>query len=586
MKINHNLSAMSAHRQMNVVSLNLNKSTEKLSSGLRISKAGDDAAGLAISEKMRAQIRGLNAASRNTQDAISLVQVMEGALTEIHELLQRGRELAVQSANDTNVTVDRQALQDEVTQINTEIDRIANTTEFNTINLLNRGKKAIDLDNMSLEERIVYGLKSGWLEESEKMIETFYGFKPSGRAINVVLEQGTAGDTLAYVSTGWSTLGNTSTITDMSLHIELADFTPSTGESGTNTMTEAGVKMYNDRIIAHEMVHAIMADAMGDDFFDMPTWFKEGTAEFIHGADERLKGDIAAAGGNVQTIVDRAVALISGPTWAGTSEDYSAAYLAVKYIADHLTPGKTFKDIMASINDDDDTTENTVGGIVANTSFTNQADLVAKFQAAGAGGGADFYTNKMHIEAGGADELDTGSIGGSDYGFDAKTAESVVKTGTFNTDPSGFDMLFPSTFDVGNVKSVNASLNFHIGANEGQSITLDLGGATALDLGTYNADLSNHDSAVQAIKKFDKAILEVSTQRSSYGALQNRLEHAIKNLDNTSENLQSAESRIRDLDLAREMMLFTKNNILLQSTQAMLSQSNQQPQSILQLLRA
>lgn len=574
MKINHNLPAMSAQRQMNTSFLNTSKSSEKIAAGLRITRASDDAAGLAISEKMRAQIRGLNMAARNTQDAISLLQVAEGALNEVHSLLQRGRELAVQGATDTNADFDRQSLNNESNEILKEITRISNNTEFNSIKLFAGRKSFKDPSTMSLEERIVYGLKSGWIEESERMIQMVYGISPSNRSVSVVLETGSPGDTLAFVSTGWSVTGDTANISNMELHIELSDFDPSIGENGENTLTAGGSGMYNDRIIAHEMVHAIMADALGDDFYDMPTWFKEGTAEFIHGADERLKAD---AGGNIQSIVDRAVDLINGAGWSGSSADYSASYLAIKYIAANLG-GNNFSNILSAINDDVDTTDNTLESIIGNTGFLNLADLTNSLQA----NGSNFYTTQMKIDVGA--ETDTGSAVGSEYGFSPKSATDVVPTGTYKDKPSGFNFIFP--FDTSSSLDFNSLMHFQIGANTNQTIALALSDVSAKALGLNNTDLSTRGGASDAITRYDNAILTVSTQRSNYGAVQNRLEHTLKNLENTSENLQSAESRIRDLDLAQEMMLFTKNNILAQSTQAMLSQANQQPQAILQLLRA
>ena len=574
MKINHNLPAMSAQRQMNTSFLNTSKSSGKIAAGLRITRASDDAAGLAISEKMRAQIRGLNMAARNTQDAISLLQVAEGALNEVHSLLQRGRELAVQGATDTNADFDRQSLNNESNEILKEITRISNNTEFNSIKLFAGRKSFKDPSTMSLEERIVYGLKSGWIEESERMIQMIYGISPSNRSVSVVLETGSPGDTLAFVSTGWSVTGDTANISNMELHIELSDFDPSIGENGENTLTAGGSGMYNDRIIAHEMVHAIMADAMGDDFYDMPTWFKEGTAEFIHGADERLKAD---AGGNIQSIVDRAVDLINGAGWSGSSADYSASYFAIKYIAANLG-GNNFSNILSAINDDVDTTDNTLESIIGNTGFLNLADLTNSLQA----NGSNFYTTQMKIDVGA--ETDTGSAVGSEYGFSPKSATDVVPTGTYKDKPSGFNFIFP--FDTSSSLDFNSLMHFQIGANTNQTIALALSDVSAKALGLNNTDLSTRGGASDAITRYDNAILTVSTQRSNYGAVQNRLEHTLKNLENTSENLQSAESRIRDLDLAQEMMLFTKNNILFQSTQAMLSQANQQPQAILQLLRS
>lgn len=574
MKINHNLPAMSAQRQMNTSFLNTSKSSGKIAAGLRITRASDDAAGLAISEKMRAQIRGLNMAARNTQDAISLLQVAEGALNEVHSLLQRGRELAVQGATDTNADFDRQSLNNESNEILKEITRISNNTEFNSIKLFAGRKSFKDPSTMSLEERIVYGLKSGWIEESERMIQMIYGISPSNRSVSVVLESGSPGDTLAFVSTGWSVTGDTANISNMELHIELSDFDPSIGENGENTLTAGGSGMYNDRIIAHEMVHAIMADALGDDFYDMPTWFKEGTAEFIHGADERLKAD---AGGNIQSIVDRAVDLINGAGWSGSSTDYSASYFAIKYIAANLG-GNNFSNILSAINDDVDTTDNTLESIIGNTGFLNLADFTNSLQV----NGSNFYTTQMKIDVGA--ETDTGSAVGSEYGFSPKSASDVVPTGTYKDKPSGFNFIFP--FDTSNSIDFNSLMHFQIGANTDQTIALALSDISAKALGLNNTDLSTRGGASDAITRYNNAILTVSTQRSNYGAVQNRLEHTLKNLENTSENLQSAESRIRDLDLAQEMMLFTKNNILFQSTQAMLSQANQQPQAILQLLRS
>ncbi len=578
MRINNNLPAMNAYRMYGLAANRYQRSLEKLSSGQRINRAADDAAGLAISEKMRAQIRGLHVASRNAQDAISMVQVMEGGLSEIHALLQRGRELSVQAANGTNVGTDKKSLQDEVDQIIKEVDRIANDTEFNTIKLLNRGGISKTVNEMSVEERIIYGLKSGWLEESEKMISTFYGLAPSNREIKVFLDSSIAGGTLAFVQTGWSTLGNTSSITSMELHIDVSKFTPSTGESGDNTMTTAGGKMYNDRIIAHEMVHALMADQLGDDFYDMPTWFKEGTAELIHGADDRLEADVASAGG-IQNVVDRAEALIGGAAWNGDSLDYSASYLAVKYAIGHLDPGKSIKDIFTAIKDGNDAVDNTVGAIVANTSFVDATDFRNKLKAAGAGGGADFYTNVMQITPGNG-EVDTGSIAGSDYSNPALNDEDVIPTGDYSTGWNTFGYVYPEGYDF---SSRIETIGIQVGANEGQRLTFELSNAQANNLGVAHIDLVN--KAGEGITKFDNAIMKVSTMRSGYGALQNRLEHTIRNLDNTAENLQAAESRIRDVDMAKELMELAKQNILMQVSQAMMAQANQLNQGILNLLR-
>ncbi len=584
MRINNNLMAMNTHRQLGINGQGSANSVEKLSSGQRINKSADDAAGLAISEKMRAQVRGLNQASRNALDGISLIQTAEGALGEVHDLLQRGRELAIQAANDANTQDDRHVVQSEIDQIIEEIDRIAETTEFNGISLLNRKDvSSFDTSGLTDEQRIVFGMKSGWLEESAKMISEFYGLDASSRTLPVIFDTDAVGGVLAYVTTGWNVTGDEASISSMTLTVDLADFVPSTGVNGSNSLTEAGSAMYNDRIIAHEMVHAVMGDAMGDDFFDLSTWFKEGTAEFIHGADERLKSDAAAAGG-IAAIATIATQLITGARIFGTtggqeSWDYSASYLAVKYIESNLDSGKTFKDIISSIDDNVGTTNNLWGAIEAQTSVT-LADFTTNF-AAGTNQGAAYYAT-LDIQGLGVRESDTGAIGGLDHmGVAALNAENVVPTGAYSVNPTNFKLVFPVDDGFGAVAT--GAIGLQIGANANQRIQVSMTSAKASDLGISDVNLTVN--AQDAIGAFDVAIQQISNERALMGAIQNRLEHTIKNLDNSSENLTAAESRIRDVDMAKEMMNFTKNNILQQAAQAMLAQANQAPQGMLQLLR-
>ncbi|EYE88790.1 flagellin [Fervidicella metallireducens AeB] len=227
MRINNNLNALNSHRMMFINNQDMQKSIEKLSSGLRINKASDDAAGLSISEKMRAQIRGLSQSSRNIQDAISLVQTAEGALNEVHSLLQRGRELSVQASNGTNTSEDKTEIQDEITQILSEIDNIANNTQFNSKFILKNSSAPSDLTS-----KVIYGLKTGWLEEAAKLIQTYYGLTPSNRDLNVNLYTDAEGGTLASVSQMWSVGGSTATLTSLTLNIDLADFKPSEPPDG------------------------------------------------------------------------------------------------------------------------------------------------------------------------------------------------------------------------------------------------------------------------------------------------------------------------------------------------------------------
>ncbi|HEY4431020.1 MAG TPA: flagellin [Paenibacillus sp.] len=395
MIINHNIAALNTHRQLSANTANTNKNIEKLSSGLRINRAGDDAAGLAISEKMRGQIRGLDQASRNAQDGISLIQTAEGALNETHSILQRMRELSTQAASDTNTTQDRDELQKEMNQLTSEINRIGNTTEFNTQKLLNGGK--------------------------------------DGAA--VAGEYKVAATDVAFADTEAMTIG---------------------GKAYTATTTDNGVA---------GLVKMVNADA---------------TNAFTAKANE--DGTItltAKAAGAVATgdAVFKKGATVVNPTVVATGKD--------------ADPTKTMK-----------------FQIGANENQSLSLDI------------ADMRSSALGI-------------------------------------------------------SVAGTTNAKLGVTDGTNNTIT---EQALDIGSS-------DAAAKAITTVQNAIDKVSSERAKLGANQNRLEHTINNLGTSSENLSAAESRIRDVDMAKEMMEQTKNNILAQAAQAMLAQANQQPQGVLQLLR-
>ena len=394
MRINNNLMAMNAHRQLGVNSASQAKSLEKLSSGFRVNRAGDDAAGLAISEKMRGQIRGLNQASRNAQDTISLIQTAEGALTETHNILQRMRELAVQSVNDTNTDADRDELQAEVKQLKAEVNRIATTTEFNT-------KKLLDGSAKGLAEKIDGSVK--------------YAYNTA-----VSFSSAFASDALL---TGGSLKNASYTIVKVS---ESAAF-------------QAG--------------------------------------------DYKIYGQSGA-------------------------------------ISTDLTVASTT--------------------ISVSTQLLTAAQIIAVDTAAG---------------------LTLTSM---------KVGDSITLT---------FGKYEAAGTDVDN------AILSQIGANSGQSAYISVRSMKTDDIGVTDIDVSSKFGAVNAIETTNQAITKVSTQRSSLGANQNRLEYTIRNLDTASENLQASESRIRDVDMAKEMMTYTKSNILNQAAQAMLAQANQAPQGVLQLLR-
>jgi len=561
-RINTNVAAENAYRLSSMNNKALEKSIQKISSSLRINKAGDDAAGLAISEKLRGQIRGLGQVERNIQDGISMIQTAEAGMQEIHSLLQRGREISVQAGNDTLVESDKNSLQQEINQIIQEIDRIAETTNFNTINLLNCPTITPDPEPVT----ILTGLKSSWLEQSESLITDYYGLTSDGAELTVNIIQGVAGGTLASVSGLYNTV--TGLGSNLYLNIEKADFLPGTLPNGQNP----NGSMFDDRILAHEMTHAVMARTMN--FFNLPTWFKEGVAEFASGADERLYYD-SILGTDFTGVVGEIA------SWEGTSIDYSSAYAAVRYLHSQLKAagGTGIKELLIWLNENqpadlDDALavmQAAHPGLVFNSvsTFVNDYDT----------NGVAFLTALN--TAGAFTNDDTGAVGGADAdGGPVKDAASVVSDIVNYTDTPlvGFEVIWPTIIQE------STSIYFQAGANTGQSLEFRLCDMRSISLGLTNVDVVNQAST--AISMFDTAIVFVASECARLGALQNRLEHTISVTVNIEENLTSSESRIRDADMAKEIMGLAKTNILYISSTSMLAQANQQPQSVLKLLEA
>lgn len=466
MRINHNIAALNTHRQLSINNTATGKALEKLSSGLRINRAGDDAAGLAISEKMRGQIRGLEMASKNSQDGISLIQTAEGALNETHSILQRMRELAVQAANDTNTDNDRKALQDEVKQLKSEIDRIANTTEFNTKKLLNGNlgvNAEITTNNNALEPITI--------TNADLAADTYDIDIANAGTLTATVKTNTTG---LDASTDFTMAATT----DIS-GLKLGEYTLELKATGTAETFDFSLKDKNG---------VVVASASADDITD---------GVILNGSN-----------GEVFTI---------GNVAAGTARE-----------------GKMTFTLGADFGASDITITNSAGGTV----YDNAAAI-------------SISSNK----------------------FDANGIELDLTVDTVLTDGT-------STIVV-----TNNAAEFQIGANQGQSMKVAIGNMDVESLGIKDVDLSTKDGAQTAITTINDALEKVSTQRASLGAYQNRLEHTINNLGTTAENLTASESRIRDVDMAKEMMEFTKNNILTQAAQAMLAQANQQPQGVLQLLR-
>lgn len=538
MVVQHNLNAINANNKMNINVSGTKKATEKLSSGYQINRAGDNAAGLAISEKMRSQIRGLSQATKNANDGISLIQTAEGGLNETHSILQRMRELAVQSANGTyQDDTDREAIQLEVDALKSEIDRIASSTEYN-------GMKLLD----------------GSLGGSSAVTEF-------GAKYGVVAAEGNGLDGAILTSN----FGGVS--------VTVAD--KASGKGGENAVWDATGKTLTLNLVAGETY----SQKQIDDIVANATQTKAAT-----GAPADI-GLTLKNGVYTATATDTTGVTLAGTRSSSTATDVKAltgdtkstglgSADSIQFIAN--TYGTSFDTKMAA-------------KITVATDVAPGKESVTVTKAATADAAAEIKlslaTGKTYTEDDIADILKAAG-----YDYSVKLTDSQSPDGDkdgkilFNVkDATGIDVAITDGQGVGKdvVPTTGKGLTFQIGANgvEDQRVTLNVNDMSSSAIGVASADVSTQDAANKAIDMVDAAVKTVSMQRAGLGALQNRLEYTVNNLTTTNENLTAAESQIRDTDMATEMINYTKNNILQQASQAMLAQANQQPQAILQLLQ-
>ena len=486
MVVQHNLTAMNSNRMLGLTTASQAKSTEKLSSGYKINRAADDAAGLSISEKMRKQIRGLTQASSNAQDGISAVQTAEGALNEVQDMLQRMNELAVKSANGTQSEDDRSYIQNEIDQLTTEIDRVAETTKFNEAYLL-KG----DQDN-------------------EKAYTYSYGI---------------ANDKVATATMSTTASAKKTTITAMTFK----------ATASADEQNEVA-KLIRDQGIN---VQYSNAPKTGDD------------TKVINSVTVSLNGT------NKYTVT-------------GAGKNYSIKDAKGNEVA-------TF-----TLNNDKLGEQAKADAITGTETFT-----ASKATAGYKNGDTVKYYDK---DGNGIPENALNKYFSSTTN-DAGTVSSAVRTDA----PLVYDALGnkidAAAADISAKQDLTGALTLtlHVGAdatsNNQISVNLDAMSAKGLGVNGLKVDGTDDTNAKGAIETIKEAIQKVSTQRSALGAVQNRLEHTISNLDNVVENTTSAESQIRDTDMATEMVKYSNNNILSQAGQAMLAQSNQANHGVLSLLQ-
>ncbi|WP_342533933.1 flagellin [Lysinibacillus sp. FSL K6-0057] len=538
MRIQHNIAALNTHRNLGANNTASAKNLERLSSGYKINRAGDDAAGLSISEKMRSQIRGLEMATKNSQDGISLIQTAEGALNETHDILQRIRVLADQSANGTNTGIDREAIQNEVKQLKDEIDRIGNTTEFNTQKLLNGNLKSAG------------GATVGQ--------NTTTGSQVAKLTAGTITGSGTIASGLA---------GQTSIFTEETIKIDGTDIKVNWGsltQDEKNILTGVGSDSTSQKKAADLIVSKIneAIDSSGANVAHVSGYVDGAGKLVISSGSEGINSKISVTSGT--TVLSKALGTTGVATDGTTNYNGSA-----------ISGGKEFT---AEIN-----------GVTMNVTLTSGIAAGATMAS-----GATALETALNAAISGANTT-AGAANPGDPGYIAKVKVNVTDDGRFEivsetgpvnlSDKTGQSIVKDLGLSSAQTNAAgNGGMTLQIGANKGQTITFGIDDMRSASLGITGVDVSSSAGAQNALDTLDKAIAKVSAQRSSLGAVQNRLEHTINNLGATAENLTAAESRIRDVDMAKEMMEFTKNNILTQAAQSMLAQANQQPQGVLQLL--
>ena len=494
MVVQHNMQAANANRMLGITSGAQAKSTEKLSSGYKINRAADDAAGLTISEKMRKQIRGLDKASSNAQDGVSSVQTAEGALTEVHSMLQRMNELAVQSSNGTNSSDDRQAIQDEVDQLTTEIDRVAETTKFNEIYLLKGDDSSTKNVYMNAHDA---GLK-GTLADGAKSATFTMDELKTGDSVKIAGKQYTIGASKAEVGAA--------------LDKKLLIVPTTTGEYTSGATFSVNNETYT------------IATKAADNSIEKIT----------NSAGQTAYED----NGNIK--------------WASTLPKGKDALTDVKKL---VNAGDTVKV--------DDTTMKAMADADATAGVdSDDSSIITKAQ-------AEKMIKEELTAANNIGTTDKKATVAAGVTADGKTTYAITK---------GYATV-----------ANTLSFNLHVGADADMTnkITVDIDTMNSSNLGIkgINVKDATGTAATYAIDAIADAVAKVSSQRSALGAVQNRLEHTIDNLDNISENTSSAESRIRDTDMAKEMVNYSKNNILAQAGQSMLAQANQSNQGVLSLLQ-
>ncbi len=665
MVVAHNLTAINANNKLKLSTEKVSESTQKLSSGFRINQAADDAAGLSISEKMRWQIRGLNRCSDNAGDGISVVQIAEGALAQTHDILQRMKELSTQAANDTNTDIDRASIQNEIDSLTSEIDRVASSTQFNTMNLLDgtwsyeEGQQLKVSENLSwssiesfytaestpvgnatasgytelknvLKDQIVPNAVSALLDTFPESFKAALDGSSVGIGLNIYSDASSI--TLASVGMQYLRYSDGTMVSDVlsyTLNVNAAYVSyDSSGKIETSSRTML------ENTILHEMTHALMdeyltsgmagaKDGKYDASNKFPSWFIEGMAQTAAGgcanSNDWVNGGLRITQNS--TIPDIQSAISGNSLTSQTiASKYGTGYLACMYLGalvknnnNNTSPLSTSA---ADIADGLDTLMKEIhegtslDDVIKNhTNYQGLDDFAAKF---GDDASAQFVHNLL-VAVG---DVGNGSLVGKDYTkadllSDNSSIQSLFSLDVTNTlvknkyDSNGYKFTtdagaygsrtgnvtpvlddgtaIPGT--VGDMGAAGKGMHIQVGALSGQAIIINIEKMDADELGVKNLKMDSFENAGAAMTSVDAAIDKVSKERAKLGAYMNRLEHTIKNIENISENTSAAESRIRDTDMAKEMVEYSNQSIIAKAGQSMLAQANQANRGVLSLLQ-
>ncbi len=653
MVVQHNISGMNANRQLNITTGVQAKSSEKLSSGYRINRAADDAAGLAISEKMRRQIRGLSQASNNAQDGVSWCQIADGALDEVSNMLSRAKELAVKAANDTPTDDDRSYINEEMQKMASEIDRTHASTEFNNIHIFsddgfapreadftNSTKLSLSFPSgkkvdITFEFIGANGTKIDSVDDSQATGDSTDSYKDSdlakfvqnaaasavagmaasgifggsgglfdkasssGIKVGLDLSPDKVGGTLASAKLSMQSTDSSATMS-YSMFVDTKDYPINSFSSMT---AEQKAKLAG--VIAHEMTHLVMYDTVTDGMLSnrvttFPSWFTEGTAQAFGGDNGWVSNYINK---------DSSEAAVKNYMKNVTSQPYGAGYVATMYLGykvaqsdpalaggvDSETIAKGLNKLLTHLALNKGETLSDAIGALTGGEYANEASFVNGFSNANSDSYnfvRTFLNNRGDNGAGSllgnlGDPVTTVFGNAGDNPAPSTSSSYLVQTNNkWYSNGFGDGYVYPDKTsggdDLGNL------LYLQVGSETTSENEIGLKRFNVrLESLTEGStfDTTTRDKALETIETVNIAGHNVAKVRSYYGALQNRLEHTIKNLDNVVENTQAAESRIRDTDMAAEMVRYSNNNILAQAGQSMLAQANQTNQGVLSLLQ-